>query len=551
MANDEWEDIGPVKKSSAKYLPPMPEDNEWEDVSEDDLKEKPLSTRIGSALDVAGESALKGVGAVAGLLSPITERYEKYITGPTRAAFSELEAGHGLSAAGKAAKQQFGETPLEEYTGKQQALRQMAEKGEKDVTLSESYPSLFSDTGEGFKLQKGGLLDISKSGLRGLVRDVAQDPLLVAGPALRGAKSIAEGTKLAETAGNVGKALENAGIKLYSKIGELRTGIPEKQIETFVKEYDKVQEIIKKGDLVESADEVRRKYASALDRTRKSMNNKISSALEKPGFQVPEHDVNPIVKSLDDAASKLDIRIPEEASQVQEIKELKNVIVGDPTSGLPGLSHDGMLSTSDAYKLQKYLQSRARGAYKKEGQLFFSGDQTQRASKNAASKVREIVNSASPEIKEANEQLSKLHVLEKRINKNLISEGKPEAGLISAGAGSNKRNLKNLEILSDLTGIDAITDAEILSSAKAFSRTGLSPVDVTGKSVLRSGLGYLTGTAAGGPVGGLVGAAATSPMALKGEVGAAKALSKGIRKIPRKKELIKAGQVKQASDLNE
>lgn len=127
------------------------------------------------------------------------------VTGaPTRAALdAAIDGKNPVSAFGK----QFAEDTSKAPTGKTIAQK----VGVSEDSLSESFPDLYNEDGEGWQLQKGGWGDITKSGAAGLGIDIAADWSNLVGTGLvRGAG------KAAEKAAKVGKnlsisALENVG----------------------------------------------------------------------------------------------------------------------------------------------------------------------------------------------------------------------------------------------------------------------------------------------------------------------------------------------------
>lgn len=136
-------------------------------------------------LQRAGESALGGIVAAG-------EFVDKYTGAPTRKVIGELQEGKGLGESLSAGVSQFGADPRLAPTG--QKIMQKA--GVPDTKLSEIIPSIYSDTGEGIKLQRGGLLDPSASGAAGLAVDIVADPtnILPLGTIAKGVGTAAKGT---------------------------------------------------------------------------------------------------------------------------------------------------------------------------------------------------------------------------------------------------------------------------------------------------------------------------------------------------------------------
>ena len=174
----------------------------------------------------------------------------------------------------------------------------------------------------------------------------------------------------------------------------------------------------------------------------------------------------------------------------------------------------------------------ADSSYGKPGQIFSIGSEAANAAKSGAAKARQLIDVAEPGVTEMNAKLSKLHDIENNINKNIIKPGKPEAALMSAGSGGNARNVKSLDQLGEFTGTPMLEEAQILAAMRTFGNAKYLPVDTTGKSLTRMGVGTAGGFLLGGPVGAAVGAASTSPATLKGAIDLGNLASKGLSKLP-------------------
>lgn len=123
---------------------------------------------VDSALDTAGEA---GQWALENVAAPIGKFVDTYTGAPSRKALSTLVDKKGLLEAGGQFIEQFGADPEKAPTGKDIAQK----LGVGDKSLSDAYPGLYSETGEGLPLKKGGFLDPTASGAAGLGVDVATD----------------------------------------------------------------------------------------------------------------------------------------------------------------------------------------------------------------------------------------------------------------------------------------------------------------------------------------------------------------------------------------
>ncbi len=295
------------------------------------------------------------------------------------------------------------------------------------------------------------------------------------------------------------------------KIGSALTGISEREIQTYASRADEVKDLIAKsgGDLAEAADQIRRGVGRDIQVARQKLGNQIGAALDDPKYAGTLIDGRPILQKLDEvigAVSKTTAKF--RPDEINELRNVRDVVFSSLDDGFK-------IDLKTLSDIKEELQAIAKPSYNNGALIFPKGDLAAKASKGAAGEARRLLNAAAPEIKTANDQLSKLHRIEEVINKNLIREGKSEAALIAAGSGGNPRNAKLLAGIDQLTGGQAVRQAENLAAARSFGSPALLPADFTGKSAARILTGAGAGTIMGGPVGGAIGAAATSPAALK------------------------------------
>lgn len=301
-----------------------------------------------------------------------------------------------------------------------------------------------------------------------------------------------------------GKALGWTAKKMASGLSR----IPEKVIETYAKRGKDVEELISKygSDSQEAADAIRQQMSQKIQSFKNINNAKISAALEKKGGEV---NINPILKTLEEAKAKLDPDF-----KTEDIAKIQGMI--DKIYSISDES--GIVPSSKAFGLQKFLQEQAE--YIAPGQFYRRGGQSEIAATKAAAKVRGLVNAVEPEIKAANKELESLRKAEKNVNKNLFIQEKPSAGLIGAGSGTNAKNIKSLRNVGDIVGSDFLTPAENLAAQAQFANPGLLPGMNTGAIIpAAGGLGYGIKSMAEGNLGdaamGLLTGAMGSPIGVK------------------------------------
>lgn len=298
-----------------------------------------------------------------------------------------------------------------------------------------------------------------------------------------------------------------AAARAFAKAGSALTGVAQKEIETFIARAKAVNETIKKygNDISEGVDAFRDRTLGALRSKRSELSQAITRELDSAS---PEKIVSArfIIDKLDEIKKTLSPNLESEA--VKQIDEMIQAVSAEA-------GETGALSLGELFKVKEFLQDRAKGAYMKAGQLFSTAKQSQRAAKIGGAAARKILNEVSPEIAKANNQLSMLHQLESEMQRSLLKRGTSPSSVLSAGSGANTRNARMLSRVDEVTGGQALQEAENLASARTFANPSLLPQDATGKTMTRmavaGGIGYLFD----GPEGAAIGAAFSSPFALK------------------------------------
>lgn len=145
-------------------------------------------------IERAGRGLLSGASAVGHFV-------DSYTGSPTRSAIGKLQDDMtDVGGAVGAFAHQFGGNPEDAPTGKQIVQR----AGVPDTALSDVFPSLYSASGNNWT-RKGGYLDPTASGVAGLGMDIAADPFVIGGPALKAAGAVSKiATPAVKAAGNIG-----------------------------------------------------------------------------------------------------------------------------------------------------------------------------------------------------------------------------------------------------------------------------------------------------------------------------------------------------------
>lgn len=204
--------------SSGRVSPVAPTEKE---ITQEELDRMVRAGTVTPVLPPEDEGMMSKVGSflVEDVLAPVGTAIDQYGGGAsTRAAIGELMTpGKGVGDAASAFMQQYGEDPTLAPTGKQLAQRM----GASETSLSQVLPSLYSETGEGLALERGGMFDPTASGAAGLGIELVADPLnLIPGV------GIAKGTK---ASARVGGQVAKEAVKETAKAG-VRTAVKSAEI---------------------------------------------------------------------------------------------------------------------------------------------------------------------------------------------------------------------------------------------------------------------------------------------------------------------------------
>lgn len=470
-----------------------------ENMSDADIDRLVLEKSNNHAKSLGDYAADTGNFLLENVVAPVGRTIDRFTGAPTRTALQAGIQGHNPIIAFAS---QFGRDPSLAPTGKEIA----SGLGVPETSLSDIAPSLYSVSGEGLPLKKGGIFDPTASGTAGLGIDIAAD---VGNFVPAEAISSVLGKATSRVSKGTGKAVKFVASQL--------SGIPEKDIETYAKRTDEINKLIKEsgGDVSVAADQIRGDVQRGIQSAKGKLNNEIKASLST--FPTERtFDIAPVIEKLESAKSSLNKNY--KGSAIQEIDDMIASIKADN----PG----NLANAQSLNEAKKFLQDNAQSAYIKNGQIFTRAGEAANAARDAGALARRDLNKIAPIVRDANDQLSRLHRIESTLNKNLITPGKSDAALLAAGSGTNTRNSKMLQRLGEIAGVDALGGAENLSSAKQFANPGLLPVDFTGKAVARQAAAGVAGGVLGGPIAAIAAALATSPASIKKMIQAKSAIGK-------------------------
>ena len=177
------------------------------------------------------------------------------------------------------------------------------------------------------------------------------------------------------------------------------------------------------------------------------------------------------------------------------------------------------LKTSEVQHLKNILQDAAE--YNADGLVKHKRDLSDVAFKRMARDARLLVESVAPEIRRENVKLAKLHNINKKVNKNLLTPEKTAASVMAVGSGANQQSIKQMKKLEEITNFPYVEAAENLTAAQYFNNPSIFPVQTTGRSMLASGAAStgmigsaLSGDVAPAIIGSAIGATG-SPKVIK------------------------------------
>lgn len=486
-----WRDRSiPVNQPVAQN--PAPAKPSWRDRSIPIAQPKQEITPLDTAAEIAPNAFALGLGPFAA-----------GVGGGLGSAVGTLETGGGLMDAARAGKQGFSEARKQ----KNEDLKAATEANPKTALASNILGAIGSGVGTAGLLGKGLKGALATGAVAGgskalseaespkeAARDVAEGMTFsgLTHGAIKGAE------KLAPVAGKVGN-------KILGKAGEAFTGIPEKSIRTYAEKTKKINDMIKKsgGDVANLSDDVKAKIAKDISSTKGRLSQDIGNTLDQLGDQ-KTMPVGHLLDELNKGSGKLAIKIKANPQIGKDFDDLSQMITNLA-------DENGNVSSKEMHVIKELFQDEAKSAYLKGGQMFSRGSEAQKAAKQVARLARQDINEAAPAIARANNTLAELHSIESNLNRNVLKQGSSSAALKSIGSGTNKQQEKLLRRIGDITETDPVNAASEFSSASDFVSPGLIPVDSTGKAGARMAMGGLLGHHYGGPIGTVVGTAASSP----------------------------------------
>jgi hypothetical protein len=302
-------------------------------------------------------------------------------------------------------------------------------------------------------------------------------------------------------------AVLGAAKKGLKSVSSSLSGVTPQEMETFAARTEQVKDLYNRGgkDFQAIADEIRDNTLGQVRVKKAQLNSQIENALESAS---PEKivAVQPFIDALESYKGKISPKLA--AKDYAKLIEAQQAIA--ETAG-----ETGLLSLKELKQTTEFLQDLASAAYTQPG-LVNNADRVSKFAKSIARDARKVLNQVSPEIADANNQLSLLHKIDDSLTRNVLKEGATTGTLFAAGSGVNKTQAKLLQKLDEAVGSNALQSAQDMAAARTFLGSGMTgaspfPMQSTGRSLLGTGLGY----ALGGPTGAAVAGGLSSPLAIR------------------------------------
>lgn len=543
LSDDQLRELVAQKMAKEQTQPSQPQGIDFNSMSDDQLRELAIQKMLQEQAKQAPPTPQPMTDQV-DQLRAARVGVERGVTFGARPFISGLGAAAG---AGVGTLQQ-GRTLREAIAEASQAFKDArGEAIEEEAALSKEFPGTMAVGEIG-----GAVLTAPLTPVKGIIGAAKIGAASGLGEALGKAESVKEAGEMIATGAVLGsgtgaafKGLSKGGLFIGKKVADVSkflkldkastkvmstvSGVAEKNIEVYKNKTREIDKIISTygDDFTDAADIAREKISLSIKNTRQQLGREISKTLEAASNE-PIVDTKPILAKIYEVAKNIDPQLQE--AEFAQITELISKV---------GAKGD-KVTLNELFKIKEFLQDRAKGAFFVDGKhIFQPGTKAALAAQKGLFVAKEALNEVAPTIKQANTQLSRLHALEGQLNKNLIAAGKPEAAFMAAGAGINKRNAKVLKKIGDIVDEDVLGKAEEVSAARAFAnpslafgggaeKTGFFATRALSGGALGAGAAWLLGEDKS--TGFLIGAALTSPFALKKAIQAENIGKDAIRK---------------------
>lgn len=403
------------------------------------------------------------------------------------------------------------------------------------ASLSELIPGVFSPTGEGLPLKKGGMFDVTPRGVLGGVMDIATGG--ISGPVKALAKAVPGASQLSKVA----KALPSK----YSIMSTL-SGVPEEAIETFSKNKQIISELdpIKAAELAEQATNDARKLVS---QTRSEAGKALDTAIRQSG--AGNIDIanfkDQLYKKLMGSVGDLDNKANQQIAQgiKSELDTIFKVDVPETLPDLMGMPQPtGRMVTKEISNQLKATELfDLKNQLKDMGDLY--GGKPGIVSKQAAAKVpvsdKRLQTSLLDAVKELDSMIDDATKGASKEARAAYAEQAAKARNIDRYFSTPERAMSTLSNLSskakgptrraiqqadELFGTNIEETGKILESAKYFNEPSIEALSgagttstsrTLGGAAVGSALGSVLGGPGGAALGAAVGSKAASPWAIK------------------------------------
>lgn len=321
--------------------------------------------------------------------------------------------------------------------------------------------------------------------------------------------------------------------KIAAKIFHTPTGMPEKDIQTYMEATDRINAMnaANGGDNVQNVKDAKKSLMDDIKVVKDFHNKNMSISLQGSN---PNKDISglPIIDSMEQVKSELDPDSPKKL--VEKVDNLINYV-------LAKMDGRGRVNLKDLNFIRQNLGENASKFKLDDGKFYRNDTDVARAAAAGFGETKKILGVEAPlEYLDALKAHAEIHQLQDETPIQLLRQKSPPATYNAAGSGQNPNNEEQLRKISAVTepftGNDLVQRAREVSAANTFNNPSALPMgEKTGYAVTRmasgSAVGYALAKAVGledPKMGAFIGAALTGPIALKAFINANNISSKMI-----------------------
>ena len=356
-------------------------------------------------------------------------------------------------------------------------------------TLSDVIPGAYSETGEGFKLKKGGIADPSYKGAMETVENAIVDPMNLVVPEIGGLIS-----KGAKVAGGVAK-----------KAASSLSGLPKSVIETYMEHPAEINKMITSG-IEGLPTQIHTEVKDTIQAAIKKTGSELADTIKQSGGKV---DMTKVAQSFDDAIKEAEDMYYKNPTEINldnydTIKNIKDKYIGQ----------GGTIDPDAAFRLQQDLKELTKFAPKERvtGNLQGLPTDTKTIAKAARDSYAELNRQFETLTAGKSQQLkdtySKYMSMQKDVDALMGDSDKTFRTLKTANNPAKKMIKEKIKNIDKEFGTDLENKVNLMEAYSHLENPSLVPISSGGAT---STSRTLTGAGVGGAIGGGLGSAFGAP----------------------------------------